>query len=97
MESLQPQPDAASIAESMPYLLKALANPDIPLHTFALTAIAGLQTAPPPERAASTIPPLGDPTTPAPASVAPIGPSAPTSLTLRRTPRPLHLADRQRI
>jgi hypothetical protein len=46
MASLQPQPDAASIAEAMPYLLKALADPDIPLHTFALTAIAGLQTAP---------------------------------------------------
>lgn len=46
MESLQPKPDAASIAEAMPYLLKALANPDIPLRTFALTAIAGLQDAP---------------------------------------------------
>ena len=44
MASLQPQPDAASIREAMPYLLKALENPDIPLHTFALTAIAGLQS-----------------------------------------------------
>ena len=44
MAALQPQPDAASIAEAMPYLLKALANPDIPLHSFALTAIAGLQS-----------------------------------------------------
>ncbi len=44
MASLQPLPDAASITEAMPYLLKALANPDIPLHTFALTAIAGLQS-----------------------------------------------------
>ena len=50
MESLQPQPDAASIAEAMPYLLKALANPDVPLRSFALTAIAGLQT-PAPEAA----------------------------------------------
>jgi hypothetical protein len=47
MASLQPAPDPASIAEAMPYLLKALENPDIPLHTFALTTIAGLQTAPP--------------------------------------------------
>jgi hypothetical protein len=47
MASLQPPPDAASIAEAMPYLLKALADPDIPLHTFALTAIAGLLTIPP--------------------------------------------------
>ena len=53
MESLQPQPDAASIAEAMPYLLKALANPDIPLHSFALTAIAGLQS-PAPEAAAGS-------------------------------------------
>lgn len=52
MGSLQPQPDAASVHEAMPYLLKALDNPDIPLHTFALTAIAGLQS-PAPEMAAS--------------------------------------------
>lgn len=44
MGSLQPPPDAGSIREAMPYLLKALDNPDIPLHTFALTAIAGLQS-----------------------------------------------------
>ncbi len=35
MEGLQPQPDAASIAEAMPYLLRALSNPDIP----SLTAV----------------------------------------------------------
>jgi len=46
MQTLQPQPDPASIAEAMPYLLKALANPDIPLHTFALTALVGLQSTP---------------------------------------------------
>ena len=44
MASLRPLPDPASITEAMPYLLKALANPDIPLHTFALTAIVGLQS-----------------------------------------------------
>lgn len=74
MTSLQPQPDAASIAEAMPYLLKALANPDTPLRTFALTAIAGLQS-PAPEPAAAApsdpnIPPL-------PAGAAPTAPPAP--------------------
>jgi hypothetical protein len=44
MGALQPTPDAASIREAMPYLLKALDNPDIPLHTFALTALIGLQS-----------------------------------------------------
>ena len=52
MGSLQPQPDAASVREAMPYLLKALDNPDIPLHTFALTAIVGLQS-PAPDAASS--------------------------------------------
>src|ERR1700678_452236 len=47
MATLQPQPDPASIREAMPWLLKALENPDIPLHTFALNALIGLQTAPP--------------------------------------------------
>jgi hypothetical protein len=72
MESLQPAPDAASIAEAMPWLLKALDNPDIPLHTFALTAIAGLQTAAPiPPGAPSQTAPASEPgatTTPAPLS-----------------------------
>jgi len=47
MAALKPQPDPASIAEAMPWLLKALDNPDIPLHSFALTAIVGLQSPPP--------------------------------------------------
>jgi hypothetical protein len=47
MATLQPQPDPASIREAMPFLLKALDNPDIPLHTFALNALIGLQTAAP--------------------------------------------------
>ena len=61
MASLQPQPDAASIREAMPYLLKALDNPDIALHAFALTAIAGLQSpasATPSDSAKSTPQPL---------------------------------------
>ena len=44
MASLQPQPDAASVREAIPYLLKALDNPDIALHGFALNAISGLQS-----------------------------------------------------
>ena len=44
MATLQPQPDASSIWEAMPYLLKALDNPDAALHAFALSAIAGLQS-----------------------------------------------------
>jgi hypothetical protein len=48
MATLQPAPDPASIREAMPYLLKALDNADIPLHSFALNAIIGLQTQPPP-------------------------------------------------
>ena len=48
MATLKPAPDPASIREAMPYLMKALANPDIPLHAFALSAIIGLQTQPPP-------------------------------------------------
>jgi len=44
MDSLQPPPDAASISEAMPYLLKALASSDVPMRTFALTAISGLQS-----------------------------------------------------
>ena len=44
MDSLQPPPDAASISEAMPYLLKALANPDVPMRTFALTALSGMQS-----------------------------------------------------
>jgi len=47
MASLQPQPDAASIREAMPWLVKALDNPDIALHAFALSAIAGLQSTAP--------------------------------------------------
>ena len=47
MATLEPQPDPASIREAMPFLLKALEDPDIPLHTFALTALVSLQTAPP--------------------------------------------------
>ncbi len=44
MANLSPAPDPASIQESMPYLIKALENPDVPLRTFALTALNGLQT-----------------------------------------------------
>jgi hypothetical protein len=75
MESLQPQPDPASIAEAMPYLVKGLANPDVPLRTFALSAIVGLETAPPPEKSSSPLT-LGDPTAPPPVAVAAVNPSA---------------------
>jgi hypothetical protein len=72
MGTLQPVPDPASIREAMPLLLKALDNPDIPLHTFALTALIGLQTTPPAAREA-TPPPPPPPADPAssPATAAP--------------------------
>lgn len=47
MASLTPTPDAASVREALPFLLKALANPDTPLRAFALSALTGLQTHPP--------------------------------------------------
>ena len=79
MESLQPQPDAPSIAEAMPSLLKALENPDIPLHTFALTGIAGLQS-PAPEAPAPA-------PTPAPAP-APADPALPAAAAPATSPAP---------
>jgi hypothetical protein len=56
----------------MPFLLKALDNPDIPLHTFALTALIGLQTTPQPAREATPppAPPAADPAS-SPATAAP--------------------------
>jgi hypothetical protein len=38
-------PDAADLQAAVPLLLKALANPDTPVRTYALTALAGLQVA----------------------------------------------------
>ena len=72
-----PAPDAASIREAMPYLIKALDNPDIPLHTFALTALIGLQTAPPsaPEAPPAAI--ASDPATPASEPSAPAATAGP--------------------
>jgi hypothetical protein len=72
MGTLQPAPDPASIREAMPFLLKALDNPDIPLHTFALTALIGLQTTPPPAREPAPQPatPPADPAS-SPATAAP--------------------------
>ena len=55
MATLQPRPDAAGVQAAIPYLLKALGSPDIPLRSFALTALSGLQS--PPE----TIPPATPP------------------------------------
>ena len=43
MATLTPAPDAASVAEAMPFLLKALDSSDTPLRTFALTALTGLE------------------------------------------------------
>jgi hypothetical protein len=48
--ALNPPPESNAVHEAVPLLLKALADPDVPLHTFALTALTGLQaqpTAPP--------------------------------------------------
>lgn len=56
MAALTPTPDAAAVHDATPLLLKALANPDIPLHTFALTALTGLQT--PATATAAQPPPL---------------------------------------
>ena len=44
MATLTPAPAPDAVREAIPLLLKALDNPDIPLHTFALTALTGLQT-----------------------------------------------------
>jgi hypothetical protein len=44
MATLTPTPAPDAVREAIPLLLKALDNPDIPLHTFALTALTGLQT-----------------------------------------------------
>jgi hypothetical protein len=46
MASLQPAPDAAAVAEAMPYLLRALDNSDPALRSFALTALTGLERPP---------------------------------------------------
>jgi len=62
MASLKPAPDAASVAEAMPLLLKALDSSDTPLRTFALTAITGLEQPPggtvaePPPSTSSAVP-----------------------------------------
>jgi hypothetical protein len=60
MATLQPQPDAASLREALPYLLKALADPDTPLRSFALDTLIGLQSQPAPPSAD-----IPNPTTPA--------------------------------
>ena len=46
MATLQPRPDAAAVADAIPTLLKCLDNSDVALHTFALSAISGLQATP---------------------------------------------------
>jgi hypothetical protein len=46
MASLKPAPDAASVAEAMPYLIRALDSSDTPLRSFALTALTGLEQPP---------------------------------------------------
>lgn len=77
MATLQPPPNAASVREALPLLLKALDSTDSSLRTFALTALLGLQApAPLPSNPAQT---NSDPS-PNPPSLRSTPPSLPPDL-----------------
>jgi hypothetical protein len=74
MGTLKPSPDADSIAEAVPLLTQALASSDVPMRTFALTTLLGLQAAPETAAGTGAVQPAGQTQAAGPANAA--GPAA---------------------